>query len=158
MKKNTYVRDTLIRVEDFNALSPEKQSQIKRLIAEFNNIGYIDARTELGPSQYARMGQRQRQKIVDAASGAFQIEAQIKRLLIPDVELRKIEIESLKKKNKDLISQCENYISFVSNMTTSHTKSGKLKKSYARGIEDNERLAKKAYKENSHLNVELLIL
>ena len=87
MNQNFWIRDTLVRVEVLQSLSEVKQAQIKSLADQFNKLGYIDARTELGPSQQARMSDKQKERFSDIALKAFAIESEVKELLKSDSEL-----------------------------------------------------------------------
>lgn len=85
--QSMHVRDTLIRIDVYNSLPAERQQAIAALVDEFNGLGYIDARTEIGPDQYRRMSDKQRAKISSTASKAFAIEAKIKLLLRSDCQI-----------------------------------------------------------------------
>jgi hypothetical protein len=85
--QSTWVRDTLIKIDVYNSLPAERQQAINKLYEEFKNSGYIDARTEIGPDQWARMSDKQRAKISATASRVFRIEAQIKLLLRSDCQI-----------------------------------------------------------------------
>lgn len=79
--KSFHVRDTLIDKDKFNQLPEDQRKAILELTDQFNKLGYIDARTQIGPSQSARQSQNSRDKIAQTAAKAFQIEARIKSLL-----------------------------------------------------------------------------
>jgi hypothetical protein len=84
---NTWVRDTLINVDVYNSLPAERQQGINKLVAEFQTIPYIDARTEIGPDQYARMSDKRRNEISQNACKVFAIEQQIKLLLRSNAQI-----------------------------------------------------------------------
>ena len=158
MKNATWVRDTLITVEAFNNVSVFKQQEITKLVTEFNSLGYIDARTELGPNQTARMSDRQRQKLRDTANKVFSIEMQIKRLLTHDNIIKKRELTQKKKELTQIINSDEAYIRHILSMSTSFKKNGSLKIGYQRGVDHHEKEALKAHKRISCINVKLLSL
>lgn len=85
--QNTWVRDTLIRVEVYNSLPAERKQAIDKLYEEFKNSNYIDARTEIGPDQVRRMSDKQRAKISTTACRVFKIECEIKLLMRSDAEI-----------------------------------------------------------------------
>ena len=159
MNKNIFVRDTLVTVSAYNALSAIKQQQITDLVKEFNGLGYIDARTELGPDQAARMSNKQRQKLTDTANKAFSIEMKIKKLLTPDDVIKKHDLLKQKEQLKSAIGQAESYIRHVNSMgRTAFKKNGKLKIGYQRGVDDYQARANKARRKLSAINVKLLTL
>jgi hypothetical protein len=87
MTTNTWVRDTLIRLDVYNSLPEQRQVAIKLLVIEYEALGYIDARTELGPDQAARMSQRQKDALSEKTLKAFWIEDEIRELLKSDEQL-----------------------------------------------------------------------
>lgn len=103
-----YVRDTLI---DFDQLTDEKREKIEALCQEFDALGYIDARTQIGPSQWGRTSKRQRDRLSDTALKAFRIEDQIKELLKPEDQLqqeaREAQIKELESRKLQLTRQLE---------------------------------------------------
>lgn len=107
--QNTWVRDTLIKVEVYNSLPPERRQAIDKLYTEFKNSGYIDARTEIGPDQWARMSEKQRAKIGATATRVFRIECEIKSLMRSDAEIvadQQKEQERIKKKRIEQLANC----------------------------------------------------
>lgn len=101
MKPSGYfIRDTLINYEVLNSLPADRQERIKLLTVEFNGLGYIDARTAIGPDQYARMSAKQRDKLSNTTCKAFAIESEIKELLKSDDQLSR-EAEEAKEKAKN---------------------------------------------------------
>lgn len=99
MKIGYYVRDTLVKYEVLESLSIEKQAKIKELTELYYSIGYIDARTQIGPDQARRQSEKQRNKITSNACAVFAIEEQIKHLLKSD-EVLKSEQEAKETKEK----------------------------------------------------------
>lgn len=85
--KNTWVRDTLIRMDIYNSLPADRQQGIAKLYNEFKAIPYIDARTELGPDQVRRMSEKRRKQIGANACKVFAIEQQIKLLMRSDAQI-----------------------------------------------------------------------
>ena len=96
-----HVRDTLVDKDKFNGLPEDQKKSILELKDQFDKLGYIDARTQIGPSQSARQSQSSRDKIAQTASKAFDIESKVKWLIKTPEEQStirsKVEIESLKK-------------------------------------------------------------
>ncbi len=110
--KSYHVRDTLVNKDIFNSLPADKQAEITRLTEEFQKLGYIDARTELGPDQIRRMSEKQKNKMAETASAAFAIENKIKQLLKSDEQVGKEEkserLSELKGRKTQLISRIQN--------------------------------------------------
>ncbi len=158
MKHNTWVRDTLIRPEDYQKLCPAKKNELDELLKEFSTIPYIDARTELGPDQTARMSARQKEKMLANAARVFTIESKIKQLLLPEDVVLKRQVFDKKRNAKSAISVSENYIRHISSMTTSFKRNGKFKKGYQNGFDCNQSIITKNYKLLSNLNTKLLVL
>lgn len=78
---NTWIRDTFIKQSVFDSLPADRQERIRAIITQFKGLGYIDARTEIGPDQYARMSEKRRQQISATASQVFRLEQEVKLLL-----------------------------------------------------------------------------
>ena len=89
LSNSVWVRDTLIDKDYFNSLPENKRTAIFALINEFNKIGYIDSRTQLGPNQSARMSDRERERFSNTALEAFRIEREVKELLKSDAQVDK---------------------------------------------------------------------
>ena len=105
--RNTWVRDTLIRVDILQTLPTERQQAIVRLYTEFKGLGYIDARTEIGPDQYARMSQKRRDHISTIASRVFRIEQEIKKLMKSDEQLEQERLQIVAKAKEEKIRQLQ---------------------------------------------------
>lgn len=84
-----YIRDTLVRKEIFEKLPIESQNEILKLKKEFESLGYIDARTQVGPNQWARQSSSQKKQFSDKALEAFKIENKIKELIKSDEQKNK---------------------------------------------------------------------
>lgn len=95
-----FVRDTLVNYSILESLPIERRDKIKELTIKFNQLGYVDARTQIGPDQWARTSQRQRDRISNKASEAFRIETEIKELLKTDDQLQK-EAEQRNKEQRE---------------------------------------------------------
>lgn len=114
---NIHVRDIFISQSAFDAIPVNRQEQIKKLVKQFQASGYIDARTEIGPDQWARMSEKRRNQISETASKVFRIEEEIKELLKTDEQLAKEQeqrnIEALANRRKQLenrINQIEQFL------------------------------------------------
>lgn len=83
-RKKITIRDLVITHEQWEKLPIDKQQQIESLYNEFTTLGYVDARFHCGPSQHARMTNRQRQDMQSKRLRVFEIESIIKDLLVPD--------------------------------------------------------------------------
>lgn len=79
--KSFHIRDTLVDRDKFNALPVNQRQQILQLRDDFEKLGYIDARTQIGPDQARRQSERARREVAEKASQAFRIENQVKSLL-----------------------------------------------------------------------------
>lgn len=106
-----HIRDTFIKFEQIT-------EEIQSLIDEFNSIGYIDFRTEMGNDQIRRLTDSQRKRIEKNFFSAIEIENKIKALLLTDDEKIRIKKEEeLNNKNKKInriknrINQIESYCS-----------------------------------------------
>ena len=108
INKGFYIRDTLVSPNEFNALPKEQKQEILGLQKEFESLGYIDARTAIGPDQSRRMSDRQRTKNADTASRVFAIEDKVKEALKPSSQKT---TEAKQKQIKSLQEQ----INFVNN-------------------------------------------
>lgn len=104
---NTWVRDTLIRIDVYNSLPIERQQGITKLVAEFQTIPYIDARTELGPDQIRRMSDKKRNEISHNACRVFAIEQQIKLLMRSDAQIVADEQKAQEKNRAEVIRRLE---------------------------------------------------
>ena len=95
IEKGFYVRDTLVSPDRFNALPEGQKKEILALQKEFEAIGYVDVRTQLGPDQKSRMSKRQQDSMSQRTLKAFEVERKIKEALKPktqkDAEKRKAE-------------------------------------------------------------------
>lgn len=104
-----YIRDTLVRKDVFDTLDKAVQNQILKLKQEFDNLGYLDARTQLGPNQIARQSIKQKKDLSDKALKAFKIENEIKNLLKSEqekeAELSDIEKNKLNSRKTQLLRQ-----------------------------------------------------
>lgn len=94
---NIHVRDTFISQTAFDAIPEARQQLITKLVNDFKNLGYIDARTEIGPDQWARMSEKRRQQISNTASRVFAIESLIKQLLRTDEQIASDELKEHQK-------------------------------------------------------------
>lgn len=131
-----HVRDTWVGYSELDKLPVERKNEILKLIDEFKKIPYIDARTELGPNQVARMSDNKKKEMLNNATKVFAIEMKIKQLLKSDSQLNKEENEEQKRKINQRLGQIDNYIKNIENLgTMSHTKTGKLKPSYQRSVD-----------------------
>lgn len=92
---NTWVRDTLIRQEVLETLPANRQQQIADLVKEFQSLGYIDVRTQLGPDQARRESQKQKDKRNVTTLRAFRIEEKIKLLLRTDAQIDSDELKKI---------------------------------------------------------------
>ena len=100
-----FVRDTLIYYAALGQMPTEKRDKIVSLTSEFRQLGYIDARTQLGPDQSRRMTDKQRKIFTDKASRAFQIETEIRDLLKSDEQISKELNAEAEEKRQSRISQ-----------------------------------------------------
>ena len=66
-----FIRDTLVNYEFLLSLPQEKQDKIKELSDSFFKIGYIDARTQIGPDQQRRMTEKQKKDILSKSLTAL---------------------------------------------------------------------------------------
>lgn len=76
-----WIRDTLVKKDVFDNLSDEVQDKILKLKRQFDSLGYIDARTQLGPDQIRRQSDKQRNTLSNTALKVFDIEQEVKELL-----------------------------------------------------------------------------
>lgn len=104
-----WIRDTLVKKDAFDNLDSDVQQQILKLKQKFDGLGYIDARTQLGPDQIRRQTDNQRKKFSSTASAAFAIEDEIKDLIKPaeqkQKELSAAELNALKSRKTQLVRQ-----------------------------------------------------
>lgn len=88
MERGIFIRDTLVSVDVYNAMSENKKAQLNELIKQYKAINYTDVRTELGPDQIRRMSKKQRENITNNMSKVFAIESKVKELLKTDEQLQ----------------------------------------------------------------------
>lgn len=110
MKTGYHVRDTLVNFSALEALPLARRERIKKLTAEYNSLGYIDARTQIGPDQVRRMSSKQHDKLSSIALRVFAIEDEVKQLLKPDTQLATEQLKANNEKHQAAIRQVENYI------------------------------------------------
>jgi hypothetical protein len=135
--RGIHVRDTWINYSDLDNNS--HKNEIMNLIDDYKKIPYIDARTELGPSQSIRMSEKQRSEMAKNASKVFTIEQRIKHLLKPDSEIKNEENEEKIKELESNIMQCKRYIEQIESLgKVSHKSNGKMKTSYQLGVDDHK--------------------
>jgi len=115
MQTGYFVRDTLVKYEVLQQLSEEKRAKIKALTERFNKLGYIDARTELGPSQAIRMTSNQSKSMQSTLLQVFEIEREIKELLKLDVELEAEDKLNRQQATQNKIIYLENSIRTLKN-------------------------------------------
>lgn len=97
-----FIRDTLVNYDHLLSLPKHKQDKIKALSDSFFKIGYIDARTQIGPDQQRRMTEKQKKDISLNCLMAFKIEQEIKTLLKTDSEIAE---EEKRKKSEEAAEQ-----------------------------------------------------
>lgn len=105
MEKGIFIRDTLVSVDAYNAMSENKKAQLNELIKQYQAINYIDVRTELGPDQIRRMSKKQRENITDSMSKVFAIESKVKELLKTDEQLQEEAKKQADKNKQDRINR-----------------------------------------------------
>jgi hypothetical protein len=137
-----HVRDTFVSFKELED-NPNKQ-QIMNLVDEYKKIPYIEARTEIGPDQWARTSEKRRQEIQNNASKVFAIEMKIKQLLkkqdVVDNEKKEARIKEI----EGQLLQKKRYIEQVESLgKMSHKDNGKLKISYQRAVDDHSEQIKK---------------
>ena len=152
MQSNIYIRDTLIRVEDFDKLSEEKQTKIRELVSEFNSIPYVDFRTEVGPNQRARMSKRELKKHDENRQRVWAIELEIKELLTPDNVKEERERKARIKELESIVSSCDSamkrYYSYGRMLWCKPSKKVcKMKIGYIRALDDYQQRKDKALQE-----------
>jgi len=89
MTAGFHIRDTLVMPEKLKTLPPENAKRILEIKDEFSKLGYIDARTELGPDQQRRMSQGQIDKMDKIRQKAVALESEVKELLKTPEEVGK---------------------------------------------------------------------
>ena len=128
-----YIRDTLINKNVFNQLDDDTQNKILQLKKEFDNLGYIDARTQLSPNQVARQTDRQRKDFQNKTLQAFDIENKVKELLKTKEQKNKELDHELKQKLESRKSQLLRQIKDLETIFSNKLKSNRdnpHKKSY----------------------------
>jgi hypothetical protein len=100
IEKGFSIRDVVVTPKAFNSLPGETRSRILELRDEFEKLGYIDARTQIGPDQARRQTKRQKQSISNTAVKAFRLEDQVRELIKPP-EQRKAEREKAVRKQME---------------------------------------------------------
>lgn len=113
---STHVRNTLVDKEYVNSLPEEKRKRIVALVKEYNESGYIDATTQLGPDQARRMSDRQRDSLTQTASRVFRMEDEVKQLLKPDDQESREQKEAERKQLSGRKLQLERYIENLQTM------------------------------------------
>lgn len=108
-----HIRHTLVNYSHLLTLPEDRQQKIKELTAEFNKLGYIDVTTSIGPDQWRRTSDKQRQKISEIAVKAFEIESQIKQLLKSEDQLQKEATEAATELKQKQINQIKNRINQI---------------------------------------------
>lgn len=103
--KGFHIRDTLVRPEEFNSLSDEKKQEILALKKEFDQMGYIDVRTQVGPDQWSRTTKRGHKQIEDKMLRTFRIEDRVKQLKKSDSQLYSDKKSALIKKAETRLMQ-----------------------------------------------------
>lgn len=78
--KAFWVRDTLVRPEEFNSQSEKDKKRMLELKREFDNLGYRDVRTEIGPAQWARTTKKGRSDLENRMLRTFRIEDELRML------------------------------------------------------------------------------
>ncbi|MGL6039042.1 MAG: hypothetical protein ACRC0E_09190 [Soonwooa sp.] len=113
IEKGFYIRDTLVRPDDFNNLSNHDKREILKLKKEFEELGYIDVRTTMGPDQWSRVSKKQQKIIETKMLQAFRIEDKVKQLK-KSFSVRKTEKQNaLKKKYEGRMLQIDNQIKWM---------------------------------------------
>ena len=102
-----FVRDTLVNYDVLNSLPVEKKARIIELTQQYSRLGYIDARTQIGPDQYRRMSQKQHEQISNKAVQVFAIESEIKQLLKSNEQLQAEQVKEDAKAKQDRINRIQ---------------------------------------------------
>jgi hypothetical protein len=105
--KNTWVRDTLIKVDTYNSLPAERQQKIAALVTEFNGLGYVSA-WDIGADQQARMSNRERERLQNIRLRVFRIEETVVELLKTDEQLQAEAAAKAAKAKQDRIQYLKN--------------------------------------------------
>ena len=105
------VRDTIIDQKRWDSLPDENKKKIEELQKEFNSLGYIDVRTQLGPDQTRRMTDKQKQNLQKTTLRAFEIESEIKRLSLTPDEIKRLDNYRVKAEAQTKVDQLTRHIS-----------------------------------------------
>ena len=146
IEKGFYVRDTLVSPDRFNALPEGQKKEILALQKEFEAIGYVDVRTQLGPDQKSRMSKRQQDSMSQRTLKAFEVERKIKEALKPktqkDAEKRKAEKDEVTKKLDAVSNAIRTQESFNSRLINS-TRNNASKRAYQESLRERAELEAK---------------
>ena len=105
------VRDTIIDQKRWDSLPDENKKKIEELQKEFNSLGYIDVRTQLGPDQIRRMTDKQKQGLQKTTLRAFEIESEVKRLSLTPDEIKRLDNDRAKAETQTKVDQLTRHIS-----------------------------------------------
>ncbi len=151
-----HVRDLYVDYAKLNALPQDKQDKIAKLVDEYNKLNYLDARTEIGPDQWARSSDKQRDKIASTSTQAFVIEQKIKHLLRPDGEVSAENKQEEIRKLTQQIDAAKSQIKFIESMgKTAHKPNGQFKIGYQRTVDDYSQKIKDAEDKLKTLNEDM---
>lgn len=145
ISKSFWIRDTLVDKDKFDALPEQNKQEILKLKADFDNLGYIDARTQIGPDQQNRQTNTQKKRLSNTALKAFEIEDKIKKLLKSDEENKKEidqqKLRMLQDRKSQLMRQINDLTSIFPHKLNS-TRNNPYKKSYSLAKEELENIEK----------------
>ena len=123
-----HIHDTLIHPDVFNSLSPSKQEQILELKKEYESIHIVRPAYEIGPNQWARMSQKERDRIGSNLVRGQKIEDEVRKILKSDEQINKEKIEEDIRKASSRKIQIDRQIHDM--MSFGIGKNGKLKPTY----------------------------
>ena len=116
-----HIRDTLVLPERLNILPQENVIEILQIKEEFNKLGYIDFRYEMGNDQIRRMSKNQALKLEKIRNKVWELESRVRELLKTPEEVeaqqkQQVEKEAqekltrLKYRKRDIESYCQRYL------------------------------------------------
>lgn len=113
MASGYFIRHTLIDYSHLETLPEDRRNKIAELSNQFSKIGYIDATTQIGPDQWARTSQKQRDSISSKAIQAFRIEDEIKQLLRSNEQIEQDNQSEIKRQRQSRIDYINNRLRVI---------------------------------------------